>query len=105
MAIDLSMYVGKHCVVQLRGGEAWLVVHQDAGKAQPVAQKDKAGNVSLVPIPFVVGTVVETSPGKYPVMEVIDENGKKIHIELNPDAILSVTVAIEAPRVQLIGGT
>jgi len=100
--IDLSKYVGKQCVVQLRGGEAWLVCHQDVGKAQPVAQKDKTGNVSLVPIPFLVGTVVQMTGG-FPVMEVIDENKQKLHIELNPDAILSVSLAVDMPRVQLVG--
>lgn len=107
--IDLTEFNGKFCVIQFRSPDAWLSLHQEkGGKLGVFAMKDSAGNVSLVPAPFIMGTVLSMNDGKKsynPRVEIKDENGKKLEVTINPDAILTVTVAIveEEKKVLLIG--
>jgi len=96
--IDLSKFIGKRCIIQFRG-DMWLVVHQVVekvenkliGRAEIMAVKDsKTGGIAPVPMPFIVGEVVEG-----PAVVYVDENKQKLQVTVNPDAILTVTVALE----------
>lgn len=115
--IDLTKYIGKRCVIQLRAPDMWLVTHQEGGKAEIIFTKSKEGQVSMAPMPFLIGNVVAVRPSarcggvstekeivEYIAIEFFDENKQKLLVELNPEAILSVTVAVDAPRIQLVGG-
>lgn len=109
--IDLTKYIGKHCVIQLRAPDAWLVVHQENDRAEIMAIKSSEGPPRMVPVPVLIGLVRSPDRGPFMtnppdvVVEFLDENKKTLEVELNPDAILSVTVAInpEGSRIKIIG--
>ena len=90
--ISLAPFVGKRVVVQLRNRDEWISVHSDNGQPGILAIR-KGEQFQFVPCPFFVGTIRE-GQGNY-VIEIVDENKKKLHVALNPDAILSVTMVVE----------
>ena len=98
--MNLADFAGKLVVVQLRSGEAWITVHQEKGKPAILAFDD-GGQHRLVPTPFILGRV-ETKESGRTVIVFTDENGKRLEVTLNPDAVLSVTEAIESSKIELI---
>lgn len=98
--MNFSDFNGKTVVVQLRANEVWLTVHQEGGKPAILAFED-AGQHRLVPTPFIVGKV-ETKENGRSVVVFNDENRQKLEVTLNPDAVLSITEAIEGSKISLI---
>jgi hypothetical protein len=95
--IDLTKYIGKRCVIQLCAPDSWLVVHQENGRAELMAVKTPEGP-RMVPVPMLIGLILEGNR-----IEFLDENKMKLEVELNPERILSVAVAVEASRIKIIG--
>lgn len=100
--IDLQPYVGKHVIVVFSAGNAWLASHVDEGKAALLVVTDENGKPrGFAPAPFLQGELVAVGTGHAVV--VTDQRKNKMHVGVNPDHIVTITIAIEAPRVQLIG--
>lgn len=97
--IDLTKFIGKRCVVQLKN--IWLVCHQVKGKAEIMLVKGEGGPTAI-PVPFLTGEIV--GDASMASIRIQDENQQNLDVALDPDQISSVTVACEASRVQLVGG-
>ena len=115
--MNLKAYVGKTVLLQFKAGQAWLAAHIDGGQAailavkRPVEQADGTVTEELgfMPTPFLIGTVTERRPtdayydDDNVILLIKDPNGQ-LEVIINPDVIACVTVAMEAPRVQIVGG-
>ena len=98
--IDLKPFVGRHVILVLSAGNAWLATHVEKGQAELVIADRGDGHAGFVPSPFLRGTVVEMTVGCYAVATK-DETGKKLEIAVNPALIATVTAAVEERLVAL----
>lgn len=98
--MNLADFAGKLVIIQFRAGETWITIHQENGKPAILAFED-GGQHRLVPTPFILGRVEIKESGRA-VVVFTDENGKRLEVTLNPDAVLSVTEAIEGSKIELI---
>jgi hypothetical protein len=97
--IDLAKYIGKRVVLQFRSPDAWLMVIQKSGKAEVAITKGPEGQPTAIPLPFLMGEIAEGG-----VLVYTDQNGERLEVAVNTDAVLTVTVALEPSRVKIIGG-
>jgi hypothetical protein len=94
--IDLSSFVGKFVVVQFRNQDVWITIHGDErGQANVAAVDLNDGKPPrMLPVPFIRGEVVDKGEECF-VLQIRDENNKKLEIALNPEAILAITTVVD----------
>jgi hypothetical protein len=95
--IDLNKFIGKHCVIQFRGGEMWFVVHEGVDGKPELLLQQKGDMITPVTMPIIKGDVVEGPAG--PAVVYFDDRQKKIILTLNPEAVLSVAIVAEPSRI------
>lgn len=101
--IDLAPYVGKHVVLVFGRGDAWLASHVEKGKPSILMSVDPQTKQmqGVVPLPFLQGELITAGAG-YAVM-IEDHQKNRLQVGVAADRVVTCTIAVEAPRVQLIG--
>ncbi len=94
--MDLKPFAGKFVVIQLR--EPYMLVEHKGDKVELLLLKSSAGgNPAPIQMPILQGKVVETPFGAC--LEYKDPNQKPILVQVNPDAVLAVSLAGEDKKL------
>ena len=110
-SIGLAAYLGKHVVVQLKPGYQYNNVRgAGRGRTAPLLFKQEGGRLAVaserdseaipVAFSFLAGVLKQRDSGHYYV-DMVDEAvaGGRVEASLHPDAVMAVSVAIEASSI------
>lgn len=98
--MNLKRFIGKTVVLQFRAPDAFMMVRTEGGNLAPMAMKTPNG-AQLITMPFILGKI-ETRDDDF-VVVFKDDSKNDIETTIDPTTVFSVSVAVEASRVQLIG--